>query len=51
MLDDYFSRAQSIDLLTADNPAFQDFYQLRFSRMVTGRTHETQRGSRSLRLV
>jgi diguanylate cyclase (GGDEF)-like protein len=28
VLEDYFSRAQSIDLLTANNPAFQDFYEL-----------------------
>jgi diguanylate cyclase (GGDEF)-like protein len=28
LLEDYFSRAQAIDLLTANNPAFQDFYQL-----------------------
>jgi diguanylate cyclase (GGDEF)-like protein len=27
VLEDYFSRAQSIDLLTANNPAFQDFYE------------------------
>jgi diguanylate cyclase (GGDEF)-like protein len=26
VLEDYFSRARSIDLLTANNPAFQDFY-------------------------
>src|SRR5919198_985479 len=28
VLADYFSRARSIDLLTAHNPAFQDFYAL-----------------------
>jgi diguanylate cyclase (GGDEF)-like protein len=28
VLEDYFLRAQSIDLLTANNPAFQDFYRL-----------------------
>jgi hypothetical protein len=32
VLEDYFSRAQSIDLLTANNPAFQDFYALPGSR-------------------
>ena len=32
LLQDYFSRAQSIDLLTANNPAFQDFYTLPGSR-------------------
>jgi diguanylate cyclase (GGDEF)-like protein len=32
LLQDYFSRAQSIDLLTANNPAFQDFYALPGSR-------------------
>jgi len=28
VLEDYFSRARSIDLLTANNPTFQDFYAL-----------------------
>jgi diguanylate cyclase (GGDEF)-like protein len=28
VLEDYFSRAQSIDLLTANNPAFRRFYKL-----------------------
>jgi hypothetical protein len=28
VLEDYFSRARSIDLLTANNPAFGDFYAL-----------------------
>jgi diguanylate cyclase (GGDEF)-like protein len=32
VLEDYFARAQSIDLLTAHNPAFQDFYRLPGSR-------------------
>jgi hypothetical protein len=32
LLEDYFSRAQSIDLLTANNPAFQHFYRLPGSR-------------------
>jgi diguanylate cyclase (GGDEF)-like protein len=32
VLQDYFSRARSIDLLTANNPAFQDFYALPGSR-------------------
>jgi hypothetical protein len=32
VLEDYFSRARSIDLLTANNPAFQDFYGLAGSR-------------------
>jgi hypothetical protein len=32
VLEDYFSRARSIDLLTANNPAFQDFYALLGSR-------------------
>ena len=32
VLEDYFSRAQSIDLLTANNPAFQDFYEQPGSR-------------------
>ena len=27
VLEDYFSRAQSIDLLTANNPAFRRFYR------------------------
>jgi diguanylate cyclase (GGDEF)-like protein len=32
VLEDYFARARSIDLLTAHNPAFQDFYRLPGSR-------------------
>jgi diguanylate cyclase (GGDEF)-like protein len=32
VLEDYFSRARSIDLLTANNPAFGDFYALGGSR-------------------
>jgi hypothetical protein len=32
LLEDYFSRAQSIDLLTANNPAFEDFYERPGSR-------------------
>jgi diguanylate cyclase (GGDEF)-like protein len=32
VLEDYFARARSIDLLTANNPAFQDFYELPGSR-------------------
>jgi diguanylate cyclase (GGDEF)-like protein len=32
VLEDYFSRAQSTDLLTANNPAFQRFYELPGSR-------------------
>jgi diguanylate cyclase (GGDEF)-like protein len=32
VLEDYFSRARSIDLLTANSPAFQDFYALPGSR-------------------
>jgi diguanylate cyclase (GGDEF)-like protein len=32
VLEDYVSRARSIDLLTANNPAFQDFYALPGSR-------------------
>src|SRR5918992_487484 len=32
VLEDYFSRARSIDLLTANNPAFGDFYALPGSR-------------------
>ena len=33
VLEDYFSRARSIDLLTANNPAFQEFYALPGSRV------------------
>jgi diguanylate cyclase (GGDEF)-like protein len=33
VLEDYFSRARSIDLLTANNPALQDFYALPGSRV------------------
>src|SRR3712207_3255229 len=32
VLEDYFARARSIDLLTANNPAFLDFYRLPGSR-------------------
>jgi hypothetical protein len=32
VLEDYFLRAQSIDLLTANNPAFQDLYRRPGSR-------------------
>ena len=32
VLEDYFARARSIDLLTANNPAFEDFYGLPGSR-------------------
>src|SRR5688572_20175733 len=32
VLEDYFARARSINLLTANNPAFQEFYQLPGSR-------------------
>ena len=32
VLEGYFSRARSIDLLTANNPAFRDFYRLPGSR-------------------
>jgi hypothetical protein len=32
LFEDYFSRARSIDLLTANNPAFGDFYALPGSR-------------------
>jgi diguanylate cyclase (GGDEF)-like protein len=34
VLEDYFSRARSIDLLTANNPAFQDFYRAPGDRTV-----------------
>src|SRR5918992_856817 len=32
VLEDYFSRARSIDLLTANNPAFRRFYEMPGSR-------------------
>ena len=32
VLEDYFARARSINLLTANNPAFRDFYELPGSR-------------------
>jgi diguanylate cyclase (GGDEF)-like protein len=44
MLDDYFSRAQSIDLLTAHNPAFREFYQLPGSHTGSGRARLIQTG-------
>ena len=39
LLEDYFSRSRSIDLLTANNPAFRDFYQL-----PGGRSDNVRRG-------
>jgi diguanylate cyclase (GGDEF)-like protein len=44
MLDDYFSRAQSIDLLTANNPAFADFYQQPGARTASGRVRLVRAG-------
>jgi diguanylate cyclase (GGDEF)-like protein len=44
VLDDYFARAQSIDLLTAHNPAFGDFYQLPGSRTADGRNRHVRAG-------
>jgi hypothetical protein len=43
VLEDYFSRAGSIDLLTANNPAFRDFYEL-----PGGRSAKVRRGGRVL---
>jgi hypothetical protein len=37
VLEDYFSRARSIDLLTANNPAFQHFYALPGDRVAKAR--------------
>ena len=37
VLEDYFSRARSIDLLTASNPSFQHFYQLPGDRAAKAR--------------
>jgi diguanylate cyclase (GGDEF)-like protein len=44
VLDDYFARAQSIDLLTAHNPAFGEFYQLPGSSTARGRDHHVRAG-------
>jgi diguanylate cyclase (GGDEF)-like protein len=44
ILDDYFARAQSIDLLTANNPAFREFYQLPGSRTASGRDRLVRAG-------
>jgi hypothetical protein len=42
--DDYFTRAQSIDLLTAHNPAFAQFYQQPGSRTPAGRKRLVRAG-------
>jgi diguanylate cyclase (GGDEF)-like protein len=44
VLDDYFTRAQSIDLLTAHNPAFAEFYQQPGSRTPAGRQRLVRAG-------
>jgi hypothetical protein len=44
ILDDYFARAQSIDLLTAHNPAFGEFYRLPGSRTAGGRDRHVRAG-------
>jgi diguanylate cyclase (GGDEF)-like protein len=44
VLDDYFARAKSIDLLTAHNPAFGDFYRLPGSRTAAGRSRNVRAG-------
>jgi diguanylate cyclase (GGDEF)-like protein len=44
ILDDYFARAQSIDLLTAHNPAFGEFYELPGSRTAGGRSRLVRAG-------
>jgi diguanylate cyclase (GGDEF)-like protein len=44
VLDDYFARAQSIDLLTAHNPAFGEFYQLPGSGTASGRSRLVRAG-------
>ena len=44
ILDDYFARAKSIDLLTAHNPAFVEFYQLPGTRTAAGRDRQVRAG-------
>jgi diguanylate cyclase (GGDEF)-like protein len=44
ILDDYFSRARSIDLLTANNPAFAEFYQLPGTGTAAGRDRQVRTG-------
>jgi diguanylate cyclase (GGDEF)-like protein len=44
VLDDYFARAKSIDLLTAHNPAFGAFYRLPGSRTAAGRNRDVRAG-------
>jgi diguanylate cyclase (GGDEF)-like protein len=48
ILDDYFARAQSIDLLTAHNPAFGEFYRLPGSGTGSGRNRNVRAGGRVL---
>ncbi len=51
ILYDYFARAQSIDLLTAHNPAFGEFYQLPGSRTAAGRDRHVGGGGPILEKV
>jgi diguanylate cyclase (GGDEF)-like protein len=44
ILDDYFARAKSIDLLTAHNPAFAEFYRLPGTRTAAGRDRQVRAG-------
>jgi diguanylate cyclase (GGDEF)-like protein len=48
ILDDYFTRAQSIDLLTAHNPAFGEFYRLPGSGTPAGRARLVRGGGKVL---
>jgi diguanylate cyclase (GGDEF)-like protein len=48
ILDDYFARAQSIDLLTAHNPAFGEFYRLPGSGTTSGRSRNLRAGGKIL---
>ena len=48
VLDDYFARAKSIDLLTAHNPAFGAFYRLPGSRTAAGRVRDVRAGGPTL---
>src|SRR5213083_2162124 len=48
VLDDYFARAQSIDLLTVHNPAFGEFYRLPGSGTGSGRNRNVRAGGQVL---
>ncbi|MEK6274966.1 MAG: sensor domain-containing diguanylate cyclase [Actinomycetota bacterium] len=49
-LEEYFARARSINLITAHNPAFQEFYEAPGTRLakIEGHNHEVQHAENAL---